>query len=67
MIQKILPGTLEPQGYIPLNIFEHIWLITLTGKYEHLEKVLTIDNQDDWDNFWKDCEIISKFTNLDKN
>ena len=32
MLQKIMPGVIEPQGYIPLNIFEQTWLVTLCGQ-----------------------------------
>jgi len=65
MLQKILPGVLEPQGYIPLNVFEQIWLCTLGAKFEYFQKTLSIENKDEWDEFWKDFKLFEWYTFLD--
>ena len=65
MLQKIMPNVLVPQGYIPLNVFEQIWLCTLGGKYEYLQKTLSIENKEEWDEFWEDFELINWYTDLD--
>lgn len=64
MLQKIMPGVIVPQNYIPLNIFEQIWLVTLCGKSEYLQKPLTIDNCEEWNNFWDTFKILSQYEKL---
>ena len=65
MLQKILPGVLEPQGYIPLNIFEQTWLGTLCAKYEYFKGELTPDEPERWNKFWEEFKIIDWYTDLD--